>query len=166
MLVSPRHELLRTVLPEFDFSDASLNAREIVDTLVKCMKEHNGYGISANQIGLNHRVFVMGIEDPIACFNPIITSYSDDMIYMEEGCLTYPSLFVKIKRSSTIRVRYQDVNGETITRVLNGISARVFQHEHDHLEGIHFTERASRIHLNRAKKQQEFINRKRKKVSI
>jgi len=166
VLVSHHHELLSTVLPEFDFSDTSLNARDISNTLIKCMKENNGVGLSANQIRLNHRVFVMGIDDVITCFNPIITTASDDMVYMEEGCLTYPLLFVKIKRSSTIRVRYQDVDGETITRVFNGVSARIFQHEYDHLQGIHFTDKALRIHLNRAKKQKDIVNRKRRKVSL
>jgi peptide deformylase len=74
------------------------------------------------------------------------------MVYLEEGCLSYPNLWVKIKRPKKIKVRYTNPDGKTETRVFDGMSARVFQHELDHLNGILHIKRANRIHLDQAKK--------------
>ena len=109
------------------------------------MFHHNGVGLSANQIGIEERVFVMMIDiesqETITCFNPRIIKESKDEVVMEEGCLSYPELFLDIQRPSTIIVKYEDEDKEMQKRQFTGYYARIFQHEYDHMEGIDFTER-------------------------
>jgi peptide deformylase len=77
---------------------------------------------------------------------------------MEEGCLSHPGLFVKIKRPRRIKVRYTEPNGHTTTRVFDGITARVFQHELDHLNGVNYQQRANKLHLEQARKKKKKAN--------
>ena len=109
------------------------------------MIHHQGIGISANQIGIWERAFAMVRDlennEVIVCFNPrIVKSYSEE-VEMEEGCLSYPELFLKIKRPDKIVVKYEDEDKKEHKIKLSGMAARVFLHEFDHLEGIVFTER-------------------------
>ena len=83
---------------------------------------------------------------------PKIVFYSEKHAVHEEGCLTFPGFFVKIRRPEWIRVRFYDIDGKIQTESLNGIPARAFQHELDHLNGILFTQRANSYHLEKAKK--------------
>jgi peptide deformylase len=94
----------------------------------------------------------MRAENIIGCFNPKIVDISSEMVYLEEGCLSYPNLWVKIKRPRRIKVRFTHPDGQTETRQFDGMSARVFQHELDHLDGIVHTKRANSYHLEQAKK--------------
>ena len=110
------------------------------------MFHHKGVGLSANQIGIEERVFVMMIDmeaqETITCFNPRIIKESKDEVVMEEGCLSYPELYLEISRPSSIIVKYEDENKNVFKERLEGFSARVFQHEYDHMEGIDFTQRS------------------------
>ena len=114
-------------------------------TLIENMFHHEGCGLSANQIGMNIRAFVMirDIEynDVIVCFNPRIISRSDDCVWCEEGCLSFPDQFINVHRPDKITVKYEDEEGKDHKITLNGFAARVFQHEFDHLNGIDFTQR-------------------------
>ena len=114
-------------------------------TLIENMFHHEGCGLSANQIGMNIRAFVMirDIEynDVIVCFNPRIISSSDDCVWCEEGCLSFPDQFINVHRPDKITVKYEDEEGKDHKITLNGFAARVFQHEFDHLNGIDFTQR-------------------------
>jgi peptide deformylase len=78
--------------------------------------------------------------------------YSEETIYLEEGCLSYPNLYIKVKRPSTIKIRYTEPNGNTLTTKFSGLTARAVLHEFDHMEGITYMQRANRIHLEQAKK--------------
>ena len=114
----------------------------IAKTLIENMIHHEGVGLSANQIGMDVRVFAMirDIEynDIIVCFNPrIIKSYTEE-VEMEEGCLSYPDLFLKITRPKKIIVKYEDVDKKIHKLKLDGLSARIFLHEYDHMEGINY----------------------------
>lgn len=150
-MLSNDHPLLKTKIDRFEFEKFSQDqVQKICNDLIETMIAYEGLGLSANQVGLTHRVFVLWSEPTYVCFNPKIVSYEGDPIYFSEGCLSYPNLYVKIKRPPSIRVRYQKPNGETVTDKLMGMSARVFQHEMDHLDGIIYTSRASNIHLERA----------------
>ncbi|NBW12465.1 MAG: peptide deformylase [Caulobacteraceae bacterium] len=150
-LISSNDPLLKTKIELFDFSKfTSEQVQKICNDLIETMIHFEGLGLSANQIGLPHRVFVMWSNPTVVCFNPKIVSYEGDPIFFSEGCLSYPNLYVKIKRPPAIRVRYQKPNGETVTDRLMGMSARVFQHELDHLDGVIYTTRANKIHMDRA----------------
>jgi len=102
----------------------------------------------------------MRAENVIGVINPKIIDVSSEMVTLEEGCLSHPNLFVKIKRPKFIKVRFTHPDGTTETKKFDGITARVFQHEMDHLNGILHTKRANRYHLDQAKKLAEKINRK------
>ena len=122
-----------------------LDRKKIPKELHENMIHHEGVGLSANQIGIHERVFVMirDIEynEIITCFNPRILKYSRQTSIMEEGCLSYAGLFLKIERPNSVVVKYEDVDKNYHKIKLDGFAARVFQHEYDHMEGIDFTQR-------------------------
>jgi len=123
----------------------NLDRREISRILKENMIHYEGIGLSANQIGIGERVFVMMLnmetEETITCFNPrIIKRYEDD-VWFEEGCLSFPDEIINIQRPNRIVVKYEDEDKKDHKIKLDGLAARVFQHEFDHLEGIDFTER-------------------------
>ncbi len=126
----------------------NLDRSKLSYTLTENMFHYKGVGLSANQIGINERAFVMMIdiesEETITCFNPKIIKESKKLISYEEGCLSYPGLQLNISRPSTIIVKYEDEGKELHKIKLEGFIARIFQHEYDHMEGIDFTQRSSK----------------------
>ena len=141
-LVEPEHQLFHHRIQSCSYN---LDRHHLSRVLIDNMIHHNGVGISANQIGIWERAFAMvrDIEnnEVMVCFNPrIVKSYSEE-VEMEEGCLSYPELFLKIKRPDKIVVKYEDVDKKTHKIKLQGLASRVFQHEYDHMEGIDFTQR-------------------------
>ena len=119
--------------------------------------------MSAPQIGIPVRAFVISnFSSPaeiIGVFNPIITDYSEEKVTYEEGCVSFPGMFIKISRPRSIRVRYAGWDGNMGATRYEGYTARVFQHEYDHLNGITFHQRANRYHLERARKFKAKIDR-------
>jgi peptide deformylase len=93
------------------------------------------------------------------CFNPRLVDQTSEEVLLDEGCLSYPNLFVKIKRPKVIKVRYQDESGKTQNEKFIGMTARCFMHELDHMDGIVYTSRANPIHLNRARNQKKIMER-------
>ena len=155
-LVDEYDSVLKEVLPEFDFSkpDAIKEARHIAISMLETMKEKHGVGLAANQVGLRHRVFVMGSDNVgYAFFNPEITvSISSPIVDFEEGCLSFPGLFIPIKRPDEVTIKYTDMDGEQKEQTFTGLSCRTILHEMDHLNGITFTTKVSRVVLDRAKR--------------
>jgi peptide deformylase len=144
--------ILREEMPAFDFSNPVMDPLQLYTDLAETMRENNGMGLSANQIGVRTRAFVMTGEEIIGVFNPRVVDESSETVTLEEGCLSYPNLFVKIKRPKSIKVRFTTPAGETSTKTFTGMTARVFLHELDHLDGVVYTSRANRYHLDQAKK--------------
>tara|TARA_B100000131_G_scaffold38340_1_gene34774 strand:- start:1656 stop:2099 length:444 start_codon:yes stop_codon:yes gene_type:complete len=109
------------------------------------MFHYNGVGLSANQIGIKERAFVMisnmELQETITCFNPKIIKESKKMVRLEEGCLSYPDVFLEVERPDYIIVKYEDEGKEVHKAKLEGFIARIFLHEYDHMEGIDFTQR-------------------------
>ena len=120
----------------------NLDRKELSKTLIENMKHHEGLGLSANQIGIQERAFAMirNVEynEIIVCFNPRIVKTYSEKVEMEEGCLSYPDLFLKISRPKKIVVKYEDVDKKIHKLKLDGLSARIFLHEYDHMEGINY----------------------------
>lgn len=150
-LIDCNDPLLRKPVEPFDFSNPPIDPLELVTNMAETMLHHGGIGLAAPQCGLPYRVFLIKGIELIPCFNPKIVDASDETITLEEGCLSYPGLFVKVKRPRTIRVRYTEPDGKTSTHVYDGMTARIFQHELDHLDGIRYIERANRVHLEQAR---------------
>ena len=123
----------------------NLDRKKLSKTLIKNMMHHEGLGLSANQIGIPERAFAMirNVEynEIIVCFNPKIVKTSAKKSVMEEGCLSYPEQFLDVVRPSEIVVKYEDEDKKMHKLNLVGLSARVFLHEYDHMEGIVFTQR-------------------------
>ena len=156
-LVKETDPILKEEIPEFDFNNLTINPNEFASTLVETCKLHKGYGLSANQCGFKHRVFVMGHgEEYVAFFNPKVIA-SRGEIHMAEGCLSFPFLGLHITRPSEIDVEYQDFNGEKRTATFVGISARCFLHELDHMNGILYTERVKPLALQSGMKKRNKI---------
>ena len=141
-LISSDDPLLHKKMKKCSYN---LDRSKLSYTLNENMFHHNGVGLSANQIGIEERAFVMMIDidaqETITCFNPRIIKESKDEVVMEEGCLSYPELFLEISRPATIVVKYEDEGKEIHKRQLTEYYARICQHEYDHMEGIDFTER-------------------------
>ena len=136
-LIPTDDPLLHTPLKKCSYN---LDRGKLSYTLTENMFHHNGVGLSANQIGIKERAFVMVSDmesmDTITCFNPKIIKESKNEVVMEEGCLSYPDLFLKISRPKKIVVKYEDVDKKIHKLKLDGLSARIFLHEYDHMEGI------------------------------
>lgn len=158
-LVNEDHPLLRKQLEPFDFSNPPTDPIELSNNLIETMIEHRGLGLSANQCGLPYRMFVLWSQNPLACFNPRVVDQTSEFALLEEGCLTFKHLFIKIKRPSGVKVRFENPYGETVTEKFFGMTARCFLHELDHLDGIIFHDRAKGVHLSRALNQQKNLLR-------
>jgi peptide deformylase len=147
-----KDDYLWDVCERFDFKDPPVDPEKLSMAMVTYMREGKGVGLAANQVGYNIKMFVTEGEPAFAIFNPTITFKSPNLILMDEGCLSFPGLMLKVSRPSSIRVRFQDPYGNWITRQFAGMSARIFQHETDHLEGVDFTEKVSKMKLQLAQK--------------
>jgi len=155
---------MKSVSEPFNFDNPQIDPKELIQNLTDTMCANKGIGLSAIQAGIPLRTFIIGNPDQpesiIPIFNPKIVDFSEETDYYEEGCLTFKGLWVKIKRPLGIRVRFRDVSGEAHTEKFSGLTARIFQHEYDHLDGIVFKQRANKIHLDRAMRQAKKLKRK------
>lgn len=149
--------ILLTPTEEFDFQNPQDNPVELAKKIADAMMENMAFGISANQIGLPYRVFAIKTNPVLVCFNPKIVSYSEDSVVLEEACLSYPNMVVKIKRPRSIRLRYTLPNGEVNTERYTDFTSRIIQHEMDHLEGIAFYRRANYYHRSKALKKVKYV---------
>ena len=153
-LVEEATKVLREPTSEFDFENPPECPKEVEKNLSEAMERFGGIGLSANQLGLDYRVFVMRTADSgiKAFFNPEVTKLSKETEMMKEGCLSFPDIYLMIKRPKAIEFEYTDSDGERHTLQLEGIGSRCVQHELDHLNGIIFLQRASRFKIERALK--------------
>jgi peptide deformylase len=152
-LVKYPNDILTTPTQQFDFANPPQDPYELAKVMIEKMNDFKGIGLSANQVGIPYRVFVMrGLEHNFACFNPKLVFKSDEENLLEEGCLSFPGVNVKLKRSNTVRLRFQTPSGGIDTKTFDGLTARVVQHELDHLNGILFFNRANKYHRDKALK--------------
>lgn len=145
----------------YDFDKDGDSAEQVANVLFDKMIELGGIGLSANQLGLDLAVFVMGTDyGRMNVFNPEIIDYGKEQISFKEGCLSYPGIFMDVKRPKQVRVRYQTKDGELVMQDLDGLTSRVFQHEFDHMQGLDFTHHVSKLKFEMANKR--FENKKKK----
>lgn len=160
-LVAENDRILKTIGVEWDFNNPPADAVEFSEGMLASMREERGIGLAASQIGLNYRVFVMETDGVVRiCFNPQVTKYSEILAVYEEGCLSFPDLILKIKRPESISVKYQDATGQIHEEELTALAARCYLHETDHADGVCFTDRVSKLHLEMAKKRRAKTGRK------
>ena len=148
LLTSPQEDWKFDEYPEEEAAKLGL-------LLIETSKKLTGAGLSANQIGLPYKVFALTPEESfglpnMAMFNMEILESSEDTSTMTEGCLSRTKLWLIVNRAQFIKVKYFTFKGEEIKTTLNGYLSRVFQHEYDHMIGIDFTQRVSKMKLDRA----------------
>ncbi|NME35248.1 MULTISPECIES: peptide deformylase [Fusobacterium] len=121
--------------------------KSILEDMVETMHEATGVGLAAPQVGINKRFFVLDVGDKIIrkIINPKILEMSEEYTETDEGCLSVPGIYKKVKRAARIKVKYQNIDGEVIEEEMTGFLAKAFQHEYDHLEGKLFIERISPV---------------------
>lgn len=152
-LVSEHDPILKEVIPEFNFDNPPVDPNAFASSLVETCMEHDGFGLSANQCGFRYRVFVVGAGDEyVAFYNPKIVSSSGSSKLLE-GCLSFKNLYLEIERPETIEVEYQDFTGTNKTAKFSGLTARCFQHELDHLNGMCYTSHVGPVALKMANKE-------------
>lgn len=166
-LVKYTDPILSTPPPAFDFKNPPVDPKQLFEDLKATMIKHRGIGLSANQVGLPYRVFVVGDpNDPdniMGFFNPKVVFESNQKIPVEEGCLSYPGLFLVVDRPAIVRVRCADFTGTVDTHTFDGIPARIVLHEMDHMNGTNFTTYVSKVKLDRAKKAKVKLDKIRKR---
>lgn len=125
--------------------------------MLQLMHDSFGVGLSAPQVGSSYNMFVMSHSylGDIGVYKPEILE-TEGEVMIEEGCLTWPLLYIKIKRPAKIKVRYTKNDGETVVETwMDGIDARCFLHEYDHLQGINFIDLVSDFKLQLAKQKRD-----------
>lgn len=128
---------------------------ELAQAMMRVMFENNGIGLAAPQIGISKRVLVMGNPAlSYICVNPEIISGEGEAVG-QEGCLSFPGLWLNVRRHETVKVRYEDILGKQHEREFSGLMARVFQHELDHLNGVCFVDKVGRLSLTMAEKRRK-----------
>lgn len=163
-LINHPNPILNQTMPDFDFENPIIDPKELEEQMVILMDQNKGLGLAANQVGVEARVFVMktsqlsGVFTPFAVFNPKIIVLDPEEEVDEEGCLSFPNLFFKVKRPAHIVAEFFDRNNNKCIIRFDGIDARCFLHELDHLNGICFTNHVSKLKLDLALKKQRKIN--------
>ena len=171
-LVDQHDPILRQKCQLFNFDEPVVDPYELSDELQKIRVEGGGIGLAAPQVGINTQVLVIGMgnfetegtEDyNQVFFNPNILSTDGEKTYMMEGCLSYPGLFVKVKRPTDIVMEWWTEEDTRCEEKFSGMTSRILQHEVDHLNGITFIKRAQRHHLEKARKDLKMQKRLRKR---
>ena len=155
-------KILRQKTKEFTFEKKSISvagkefSKKEVDELIrkmrKIMRQANGVGLSANQIGLNYRLFVAevpardGSNKFYAIFNPQIEKlFKETISPLDEGCLSVPNVFGKVDRATQVKITGLDKSGRPLKIKAWGLLAQIFQHEIDHLDGKLFIDKAKEL---------------------
>ena len=162
-LLPEDHPVLHQEPLTWIFDPPQADPKLMYEIMLENMVYHHGLGLSANQIGMPVKVFAMRIDESdnaIVCFNPEILEESEEMVTMEEGCLSFPLLYLKKRRPEKLTIKYQNVDGDFIETKFEGLAARVFHHEMDHMEGKTFLDGVSQIFLQSARKKQKKLLRK------
>jgi len=158
-IVEPKHPALHRIADIDPFTapeDANWAQREV--DMFELMRYNHGIGLASPQIGNSYNMFVMNLQGSgdVGVYNPKILEHSETTVCMEEGCLTFPLLYFNVTRPEKVKVSYTLYDGETqIEDWLEGIDARCFQHELEHLQGKLFLEHASELKLKRAIKKRD-----------
>jgi peptide deformylase len=160
-LYNENYPMLKMKMPEFTGSLPDTKMTHLASQLKMTMKLYGGVGLSANQCGVMQRMFVIGTDQfQMVCINPKIIAEEGGVIKDSEGCLSFPGLYLKVERPESIVAEWSTETGEVKRARLSGITARCFQHELDHLNGIKFVEHIGPVALKMAKQKQEKMIKK------
>ena len=155
------HETLMqtsTAWTEGDSIEGYNDIEKFEQDMIKTMLDERGMGLAANQIGITKRFFAIGhdsfdtFQKHAIIWNPQVINFSEEKVIDVEGCLSFKDIFVKVERPKVIEVQYETTQGQTKTASLDGMESKCFQHELDHLDGITFNKRVSKLRWDMAKK--------------
>jgi peptide deformylase len=135
-------------------TEITAEIRRIVDDMTETMYDEVGIGLAAPQVGISLRLMVVGHEKTRgarAIVNPVITE-SVGEVTAEEGCLSLPGIFAQVTRAESVTLEGQDLDGQPVSIKARGLTARVFQHEMDHLDGVLFIDRLDPMTRDRIKR--------------
>lgn len=148
--------MLEDEIPEYVSSLPNTNMSELIARLKVTMKLYGGLGLSANQCGVYERVFVIGYENQsFACINPKVVEQSEEMIREKEGCLSYPGMYLTIPRPKWIVAEFLDEMGQVQHQRFEGLTARCYLHELDHMNGVKFVKHVGPAAIMMARKKQK-----------
>ena len=167
-LIPERDPRLKEPCTPWDFTKDG-DPTELVAAMAKIMLNPatQGIGLAAPQCGVMKNIFIMGTDEHlVACINPAVDELIGDKEIYLEGCLSFPNLWLHVKRNPEALVSYQTTTGESVTKQkLTGLKARVFLHEFDHLLGVTFVERVSELGLSLGKKRRSKTIRLKQKLA-
>jgi len=154
-------EFLSKKVNSVNIDNVDFNPLELKNEMVEFMLSNNGIGLSANQIGLDAQLFVMGDgkDNNSILINPVVLQHTKEIVIDIEGCLSFPNVFAQVKRPKEILVEYYDENLEKKRTHLKDYSVKVFLHEYDHLQGITFKDRVSPLVWKMANKKAKKIQK-------
>lgn len=152
-LLPENSSFLKRRVREWGWEEHPLCIQEVAEAMHLTRRHHNALGLAANQVGLSYRMFVMGTDfAEFTCINPEVIKASDEHVFVNEGCLSFPGLLLRVPRPAVITARYFDLNGKLVESEFRDRFARCFLHELDHLNGITFDKKVSRLSLGMARK--------------
>ena len=154
-LIYHPNPILEQELETVDIENLDFDPKELKEEMVDLMHRKEGIGLAANQVGLNKKLFVMSTQErdqSIICINPTILQYTEETERDFEGCLSFPDIYVEVKRPKEILVAFNDENLEEQVFKMEGYLARVYLHELDHTLGITFKDRVSRVRWSAAQR--------------
>lgn len=162
---------LETQLRRYDLD--LMHPAPIALDMIDIMNKHSGLGLSANQVGFDQQIFVMKPVlnkqhgSPLVVINPIIKGLSEEIEAGVEGCLSHPDLILKVRRPISCMVEFDTLTSDMknvihIEAKFDDIDARIFLHEYDHLFGIQFIDRVSKLKLEMAEKKR--LKKQKRKV--
>jgi peptide deformylase len=155
-LYGENHPMLSVAIPEYKEAIPNPTMSNLVARLKMTMKLYNGVGLSANQCGIMQRVFVIGTEHfQIACINPKVVAQSEEISKDNEGCLSFPAMFLKVERPTWVDVEFYDETGALKQIRMEGLTARCFLHELDHMNGVKFIDHAGPLAIQMARQRQD-----------
>ena len=149
------HPMLRQPIPKCELVLPNTQIDTLIQRLHKTMKTAGGIGLSANQCGVNIRMFIMGFGDQVyGCINPEVVEQSEELVDDQEGCLSFPGLILRVKRPKWIQAKYTNKHGQTVEEKFEGLTARCYLHELDHMNGIRFVDKVGKVSLDKARRKQ------------
>ena len=149
------HPMLSVVIPEYTEAIPNPSIKNLVARLKMTMKLYNGIGLSANQCGIFQRVFVIGTEHfQIACINPKVVAKSEELSRENEGCLSFPGMFLRVERPTWVDAEFYDETGAFKQIRLEGLTAKCYLHELDHMNGVKFIDHAGPLAVQMARQKQ------------
>jgi peptide deformylase len=149
------HPMLSVPIPEYKEAIPNPSIKNLVARLKMTMKLYNGIGLSANQCGIFQRVFVIGTEHfQIACINPKVVAKSEELSRENEGCLSFPGMFMKVERPTWVDAEFYDETGAFKQIRLEGLTAKCYLHELDHMNGVKFIEHVGPLAVQMARQRQ------------